>query len=191
MPKAFNRFLCLTCDVEIAVESDFQCLKQILQLLRELGVRGTFFVQFTKTNYSLLKNHDLISYFSKEHELGLHIHWGLDGPLYSGNFGLNSLSYAEQRKQLVESLKFCSEVGFKPKSFRGGGLCQTSKTLKLINKYGFLIDSSVAPKLNQTSEWLQSHTRVPYRSWYYPSKRDYAVPASNEIRYVRDSGMLF
>jgi hypothetical protein len=68
-------------------------------------------------------------------------------------------------------------MGFRPRSFRGGGLSQTTLALGLVHDYGFTVDSSVAANLNERERWFQNHVNVPYRSWYFPSKKGYDIPA--------------
>ena len=166
-----KRIACITCDVEIKSTGNIDNLKNIIDLLNKYGISGTLFLELTNNNIDLYKTNDLINHF-QNHELGLHIHW-----TDSRTKGLENLILDDMRKELENSLDFSKELGFKPVSFRGGGLCCTNASLRLIKEYGFKIDSSVAAKLNESGAWFQNHTNVPYKSWYYPSKQSYDIPA--------------
>jgi hypothetical protein len=169
----------MTCDVEVKQKEGLNQLRQILHLFDSYRLKGTFFFLFSCQDYNLLESSDLLSYFDR-HEFGLHIHWGeRNKSKTSLRDGLESLSVDTLKKEMEEGLECCKRLGFRPKSFRGGGLTQTTPALKLINRYGFLVDSSVASKLNEKGGWFQKHMRVPYRSWYFPSKKGYDIPASH------------
>jgi hypothetical protein len=131
----------------------------------------------SRKNFHLLEKLDVKSP-SDSHEFGLHIHWGDSNEQYSSEkMGLHSLPVELLRREMEEGVESCVELGFRPTSFRGGGLCQTTVALQLIHEHGFTVDSSVAPRLNETERWFQGHAAVPYRSWYFPSKKGYAIPA--------------
>jgi peptidoglycan/xylan/chitin deacetylase (PgdA/CDA1 family) len=174
-----DRVVCFTCDVEIGREEGLQQLAPILNLLDYYNVPATFFVIVSAGNYRLLENFELSSRL-ENHEIGLHIHWGESSRSNSSyTRGLDALSTIFLEKEMRECLEYCRKLNFRPTSFRGVGLCQTTEALKLIAKSGFHVDSSVAARLNEINGWFQKHTRVPYRSWYFPSKDNYDVPASD------------
>jgi hypothetical protein len=125
-------------------------------------------------NLSLFQRLDIRSFLGI-HEFGLHIHWG--GYDSSGNKSLRSLSTDVFTKEMRDAYEACLRMGFRPRSFRGGGLSQTTPVLELVYKHGFVVDSSVAAKLNQSERWFQNHVKVPYKSWYFPSKKGYDIPA--------------
>jgi len=77
-------------------------------------------------------------------------------------------------------LAYCRRLGFRPRSFRAGGLCQTTTALEVIARHGFHVDSSVASGLNEREGYFQEHQRVPSRSWYFPSKLGYDISASRK-----------
>jgi len=174
-----DRIVCFTCDVEIDREEDLRHFARIIKLFDHYNVRGTFFVIVSAENYPLLEDFDLSSRL-ENHEIGLHIHWGEScRPNNSYTRGLDALSTIVIEREMRECLEYCRKLKFRPTSFRGGGLCQTTEALKLVAKSGFRVDSSVAAKLNEKNGWFQKHTRVPYRSWYFPGKENYDVPASD------------
>jgi len=174
------RILCVTCDVEIIEkEADLSRLLRIFELLDYYHCKGTFFIDASSQNFRLLKRLDLRSY-TDMHEFGLHIHWGdSSGPNSSRYKGLRSVPIEVLKREMAEGYENCARLGFRPTSFRSGGLCQTTDALELVKKYGFTVDSSVGAKLNEKHLWLQNHAAVPYRSWYFPSKKGYDVPASD------------
>lgn len=171
--------VCLSCDVEIETESGLSQLKEILRLFKHYHVKGTFFLLVSLKNLPLFESLDFASY-SDSHEFGLHIHWGESSkPETSQSKGLESIPIDIIAREMEEGLECCKRLGFRPRSFRGGGLSQTTSTLKLVERYGFQVDSSVAPKLNEKGAWFQKHTYVPYKSWYFPSRHAYDIPASS------------
>jgi hypothetical protein len=167
--------ICITCDVEVQSKKNIEEIKDILALTNRYNIEGTFFIQTTHDNIDLYLDSKIVSNF-KNHELGLHIHWGNEESYIKG---LENISMEVMQRELEACLEFSKELGFTPISFRGGGLCCTNTSLKLIKDYGFKIDSSVATKLNEREGWFQGHMNVPYRSWYYPSKQSYDIPASS------------
>lgn len=172
-----KRVACITCDVEIESTKNIEQLRGIVALLDKYGINVTFFIEVTRTNIDLYLDSKIISIFN-DHELGLHIHWGVNGNMESYTKGLENISLENMQRELENSLELSKEIGFKPISFRGGGLCCTNTSLRLVKDYGFKIDSSVAARLNETCGWFQGHTNVPYISWYYSSKQSYDIPAS-------------
>ena len=169
---------CLTCDVEIEHKEGLYQLEEILRLFRRHHVKGTFFFLLSLKKYHLFESSDLLSYFDQQ-EFGLHIHWGESNkPETSLCKGLEFHSTDILKREIEEGLECCRRLGFRSKSFRGGGLSQTTPALKLVRRYGFQVDSSVASKLNEKAKWFQKHIHVPYRSWYFPSKKGYDFPAS-------------
>jgi len=171
--------VCMTCDVEIQRKEELGPFKKILQMLDSYSLRGTFFLIISQDNYDAFENLDLQSY-SERHEFGLHIHWGDSMKTGSSErTGLRSVPIGVLSSEIKCGIERCQKLGFTPKSFRGGGLCQTTEALKLISGHGFRVDSSVAARLNEKERWFQRHLQVPYRSWYFPSKEGYHIPASN------------
>jgi len=167
--------VCITCDVEVKSKENIRQLETIVSLLNKYDVKSTFFIEITQKNVGLYAGSKILSSLNNEgHELGLHIHWGNMG---SYTKGMENISLKYMQYELESSLKLAKEIGFKPTSFRGGGLCCTNTSLRLIMEYGFKVDSSVAAKLNEGKGWFQGHNNVPYRSWYYPSKQSYDMPA--------------
>jgi len=164
--------------VEIDNKEGLYQLAEIFKLFRHYQIKGTFFLLLSPESSSLLKSFDLCSY-SDQHEFGLHIHWGESNKMQTSfACGLKSISSDILRREMAESLECCKRLGVEPKSFRGGGLSQTTSALEVIHEQGFLVDSSVAFGLNEKESWFQEHTKVPARSWYFPEKRRYDLPAS-------------
>ncbi|MCX9084513.1 MAG: hypothetical protein OIN87_06950 [Candidatus Methanoperedens sp.] len=164
-------FSCLTCDVEVASTKNIEELKAIISLINRYDAICMFFIEISQKNFDLYKG---ISNLFEKHEVGLHIHWG---SMESYAKGLEKISIETMQTELEISLELLNKLGFKPISFRGGGLCCTDASLRLLKEYGFKIDSSVAAKLDEKEGWFQGHGSVPYMGYYYPSKRSYNIPA--------------
>jgi len=174
--------ICVTCDVEVKFRENIEEIENIVALLNKYDVNSTFFIEVTQNNIDLYLDSKILSCL--KHELGLHIHWG---NFESHAKSLENISLEKMRRELEDSLELSKELGFRPISFRGGGLCCTNTSLKLVKDYGFKIDSSVAAKLNEKERWFQGNMNVPYKSWYYPSKQSYDIPAFN---YEEKLGIL-
>jgi hypothetical protein len=160
-------------------EEDPARFARILELLDYYHCAGTFFLKPFPGNTDLLERLEIESY-SDTHEFGLHIHWGESNTLASSRSrGLNSLPRGLLNREIEAGLENCMKLGFRPRCFRAGGLSQTTQALMVINEHGFRVDSSVAAGLNEKEHWFQNHKNVPYRSWYYPSKNAYDIPASS------------
>jgi peptidoglycan/xylan/chitin deacetylase (PgdA/CDA1 family) len=151
---------------------------RILELLDHHHCGGTFFLKLFPRNAGLERLG--IESYSNRHEFGLHIHWGESNTVASSRSrGLNSVPADLLEREIEVGLESCMRLGFRPKCFRAGGLSQTTRALKVIKEHGFRVDSSVAAGLNEKERWFQNHKNVPYRSWYYPSKKAYDIPASS------------
>lgn len=163
-------YSCLTCDVEVESSRNIEELKYIVSLINRYGISCSFFMEITEKNVNLYS--EILEIF-ENHEVGLHIHWGNMDSLTKG---LKNIPIEQMTRELRESMKLLKEIGFKPISFRGGGLCCTTESLNLLKENKFKIDSSVAAKLDEKGGWYQGHKNIPYLPWYYPSKRSYDIP---------------
>ena len=196
-------YMCLTCDVEGNPEKWIKELSNLMKLVNKHEIKITFFVAFDEGKTSLPKYERISSMLhsleEEGHEIGLHIHWGswkvTNKILEDFNNGiklcksrrrsLRSFSQKEINEELEYNLRLMHKLGFSPKSFRGGGLCQTTDCLKVLVKHGFEIDSSIAPGLNEKYGWYQNHIYVPYnRGYYYPSANRYDLSAKNEEKRI-------
>lgn len=162
---------CLTCDVEIKALKNIEELIDIVSLINKYEACCTFFIEISHKNMKLY--YDIGKIF-ENHEIGLHIHWG---DMESYEKGLEMIPLETMQDELENGLELLNGMGYTPISFRGGGLCCNNVSLKLLKEYGFKIDSSVAAKLDEKNGWFQGHKDVSYKSWYYPSKQSYNIPA--------------
>jgi hypothetical protein len=178
--SGYSNFLCMTCDVEIEKKEDLVQIEKILQMFHSYHIKGTFFFLLSSKSYSLLEEADVFNHFDKQ-EFGVHIHWTkMDAVLKHLDRSLGSVPIESLEEDMVNSINRCKKLGMKPKSFRAGGLSQTTSVLRYVTKCGFEVDSSVAADLSEKDKWFQNHQKVPYRSWYFPDKRCYSLPAKLE-----------
>lgn len=177
---------CVTCDVEVKSTNNIEQLETIVALLDKYGINSTFFIEITQENVDIYSESKILSTLNN-HELGLHIHWGVGRDQESYTKGLENVRLEIMQREHEDAFKLSKELGFTPVSFRGGGLCCTNRSLRLIKDYRFKVDSSVAAKLSEKGGWLQGHTNVPYISWYYPSKQAYDLPT---LDYEERLGIL-
>lgn len=176
--------MCMTCDVEIKQKKDLAQLQRILEIFDHFRLKGTLFLMLSSNTYHIYEDSELLLNRYEEQEFGLHIHWGQslkEETIQEKCLKLLPLNVVKNEMQ--DSLSCCRKLGFKPTSFRGGGLSQTTPVLRLIKECGFKVDSSVAPNLDERN-WHQSHFNVPYRSWYFPSKKGYAFPAFSKNEQI-------
>lgn len=155
--------VCMTVDVE---DSDTTALLNIKNICQKHQAPVTWFIDpelsnepaHTKMLQDFVKNGD---------EVGLHVHW-------RGAYavGLDKTPIDTIKTQLDETMRIL-KPHFQLKSFRGGGLCQTTEVLHLIQDAGFEFDSSVAHNLSEDTGWFQKHYHVPPVSAYYPSVDHY------------------
>jgi hypothetical protein len=197
MPQ--DLFVCLSCDVEGNPDTWSKELEKLVHVVNKNEAKITFFVALDEGETHLFKYSRtaqmLHSFEQQGHEIGLHIHWGSWKiaeeirkdfhkriricPSYLNS--LESIGTEAIEAELQYYVELMHRLGFSPTSFRGGGLCQTTDCLKILAKHGFEVDSSVAPGLNEKGAWHQNHIHVSYdRSYYYPSKTRYDLPAKNE-----------
>jgi len=168
------RDCCLTCDVEIFSKEDARGFEGILDTLQKGRTKATFFIEMVKGNERIIKDCNVISKILDPglHEIGLHIHWK-DSRIR----GIHHYSHEMFRGELAEAISLLPGHAQNIKSFRAGGLCCSLKMLEVLGEFGFSVDSSVAPRLNESGHWRQRHKKVPYVSWYFPDKRLYWKPA--------------
>lgn len=159
--------VCVTVDVE---DSDLASLMGIKEVCQKYSAPVTWFVETKLCNQPDVL--DMLKSFTQGgDEVGIHIHW--EGSYSSG---LRSVPIEGIKDELEEALKL-SKSRFQVKSFRGGGLCQTTPVLEILQQEGFEFDSSVAYNLDESNGWYQGHENIHPVSAYYPSKNGYDVIA--------------
>lgn len=87
---------------------------------------------------------------------------------FSGNLETDS----EERKLLVLNARFQEVFGFAPTIFRSGRYGLSLHTAQLLEKHGFLIDTSVAPRTNFAAEGGPDYTDHEYDLFWFGEQRD-------------------
>ncbi|MCW3476924.1 polysaccharide deacetylase family protein [Limobrevibacterium gyesilva] len=87
---------------------------------------------------------------------------------FSGNLEANF----EERKLLALKAKFREVFGFEPTVYRSGRYGLSSHTGRLLEKHGFLIDTSVAPRTNFTVEGGPDYSDHDYELFWFGEQRD-------------------
>lgn len=166
MKKAVAKVVvCITVDVE---DSDLESLLKIKEVCQKYNAPITWFVEPAQCNQP--EALDLLKKFIKEgDEIGLHIHWS--GSYHSGIRSAQIEGVRIELEQAMESLA----PRFHPTSFRGGGLCQMTPVLKILEQTGFEFDSSVAYNLDEPAGWHQGHENIRPVSAYYPDRKSYDI----------------
>jgi peptidoglycan/xylan/chitin deacetylase (PgdA/CDA1 family) len=165
-----NVDFCVTVDVE---DSNPEYILNIKKICKKHNANVTWFVYPAKCNQP--ETLDTLAAFVKEgDEVGLHIHW----PRSS----LSKL-YNMAPDKIIKELQLSQNLlasRFDLKSFRGGGLCQETCVLPILEQQGFEFDSSVAYKLNESAIWHQGHDHIFPVSGYYPIAKAYDVIAYDD-----------
>ncbi|MCJ7563457.1 MAG: hypothetical protein MUP52_02575 [Candidatus Aminicenantes bacterium] len=176
--KGHERNCCFTCDVEISTEENVRELERIIEIFDRESIKATFFIEILPINERILKAHNIFEKILSKgiHEVGLHIHWK-----DSIRSGIKHYTQNMFRQELRGSLGLFPGLSPHLKSFRAGGLCCSSKMHDVLSEFGFLVDSSVAARLNEPIHWRQGHKKVPYISSYFPDKDDYWRAATNSL----------
>lgn len=152
-------------DDRTAREVAEQRLPQLLELLRELEVRSTFF--FTGTfarDYP-----DAVEAVDRAgHEVGCH---GLN---HDPSQAFDTLPESEQRAQLTEAARIFKEGGYELQSFRAPAARIRGTTIRILDEMGYAADSSVCSQrfdgplsfgLRHKLNWLYA-PRLPYHPSY-------------------------
>lgn len=134
----------LTSKYDGKTDAVFNCtvkgLTKTLELLKELGLKATFFIEARTLQY-LKENHGELLKPLMEYEVGCH---GLNHEDLTGEETGIRISYNEQLKILREATQTIKNLlKVKPQGFRAPYLKTNSDTFKALTKLGYLYDSSV------------------------------------------------
>lgn len=170
-------FVVITIDTEQDVNEDYvnqgtyanieYGLPKVLEIFNKYNCKGTFFV----TPDAILQNSNFFSHLKDEHEIGCHLH-----PEFFTSASLNEIKHREylcnfplyeQERMIEKSSKIIEkEIGLKPISFRAGRFGINSKTIDILVKNGYLVDSSCTPYISWNSDggpnWLNCPKNEPF-----------------------------
>lgn len=176
-----STYLVITVDVEQDVDKNFvyqgtyrnidEGLPKIIEVCEKYGAKLTLLVTPDMT----MKERIINLSTNRQHEIGLHVH-----PEYVQDFNLikgtkamtflNQLSYEEQREVIRKSVGlFLENLNIRPTSFRGGKFGINGDTLSILEKEGFLVDTSVTPSVDWSKIGGPNWLKAPHQP-YYPSR---------------------
>jgi hypothetical protein len=122
------------------------------EILAAYGLRPTYLL-----TYPVLENADVLRIIRGQHErgecdMGIDLHPWLtppfDGPTDQSSY-LGNLDVAVEERKLVKLMtKFREMFGMEPATFRAGCYALSHSTTRLLEKYGFVVDTSLAPRTN-------------------------------------------
>lgn len=116
---------------------------KVLDLLDELGLRATFFVEGWNAEHNA---HAICELASRGHEIGLH------GWVHET---FHNLSRSHAERVLTNSIDAFSKLGLRPQGFRAPGGKRGPHTADLLKEYGLTYDSSVDEIYVSSSEIRQ------------------------------------
>ena len=170
----------ITIDIEQDISSKLrdsykgvEALPKFLDLLKEHGLKACFFT----TADVCIKYPEIIKRIVVEkHELGCH---GLNHEMFWFKSYRKQFMEIEKATEIIENV-----VGIRPKMFRTPKFGVSGKTIKVLEKVGYEIDSSVMPnsvtRIFKGLYTVHSLTGAP-RTPYYPSHEDVTKKGGSTI----------
>ena len=173
----------------LSFESVLKGIPEILQpLFEKYFIKPTYLL-----SPEVILDNACISMFnslSSDFELGTHLHGEFIAPYKLSNPTITSdfqCYYPEQIER--EKLKNLTEIfkekfGYNPKSFRAGRFGASSRTIKILEKLEYLVDSSVTPY----TKWSDQKGEVDFLNApvfpYFPFYDDITKPGNSRILEV-------
>ncbi len=156
------------------------CMRNISELHGVVGAYGV--VPAYLLTYPLLEDADVVRSLRGQVErgrclLGLQLHPWVTPPFdedvgtrfsYSGNLRSN----LEERKLIVLKSKFAECFGYEPLIYRSGRYGLSKQTALLLEKHGFEIDTSLAPRTTFDAEGGPDTTDVDYGLFWFGERRN-------------------
>jgi len=133
---------------------------------------------------------------SGNYEYGTHLHASFIEPekLYSDYAGVACPKFQCKLPEAIEYHKlenltqlFADQLGYKPTSFRAGRYGAGAQSLRSLEKLGYLVDTSVTPKMR----WQEPAGSVDFRQApmqpYTPSDQDIALTSASGSRNILEA----
>jgi peptidoglycan/xylan/chitin deacetylase (PgdA/CDA1 family) len=156
-----------------------KAMPRVLDILFDRGVPATWFITHDREQRIDQEFPSLVEKMNENGEIGCHVHF-LIGAGPSSRFEQSIVSQME----LIENATLLLRArGFRVCSFRGGNNFFDENTLKVLEKLGYLIDSSVVPGYCSTlyPGFVVNHKRRLSSKPYFPSYFDHCVPGNSKI----------
>lgn len=181
------------CTVVIDAEEDFDwlapvhgtafstaCMRQIRELAEIFGAYGA--VPAYLLTYPVLEDADVVRLIRRQLErgqcvVGLQLHTWVTPPFggeasHRSSFSGNLDADLEERKLVTLKAKFVECFGFVPLVFRSGRYGLGQQTASLLERHGFAIDTSLAPRTTFEAEGGPDYTGYDYRLFWFGRRRN-------------------
>jgi len=165
LPRNDKIFIFFTTDLEYnpkyPKKASYDGFKNYLEILQTNNIPSTFFVC---GDFAMDNKKDIIDLSNNENEIGSHSynHINLGPNVWWGKKFIPSVGYETRKKSILKNHEVLSKILKRdPVSFRAPYLSIDGITLKILNKAGYKIDSSV-------NNFLFGLPTVPY----HPSKNN-------------------
>lgn len=178
------------CAVAVDAEEDFDwntpspsteysthCMKGIRNLQEILSAYGV--VPTYLLTYPILEDSDVVKILRRQIsrrqcDVGVQLHPWLNPP-FDGNEGTsfsgNLHPRLEERKLVELKRRFIQCFGVKPSIYRAGRYALGRNTASLLEKHGFTIDTSLAPRTTSTDDDGPDHACYDYQVFWFGEQR--------------------
>ena len=156
-----------------------KAIPKVLEMLREQKVPGTYFIAHDNENKIDQEFPSLVESMNENGEIGCHIHFRRGSE--KGSPYERSIDF--QNSIIGDSTNFLRDIGFDVRSFRGGANFFDENTIKVLEKFDYLTDSSVVPGLysEPAKGLVVDHKQRLYSKPYFPSHSNHCVPGGSKI----------
>ncbi|MDE2582580.1 MAG: hypothetical protein KGL52_13175 [Rhodospirillales bacterium] len=157
------------------------------EILGSYGLPPTYLL-----TYPVLEDDDAVRLLRREHErgrcaLGVQMHPWVNPPFGTGadhrlSFPLNLPGAVEEAKIVRLAEKFAAVFGFAPRVFKAGRYGVGAQTVALLERLGFLIDTSVAPRTDLGAEGGPDFSGFGTRPfWFGTTRRLLELPVCRDV----------
>jgi predicted deacetylase len=173
-------------------ETDYStdCMRRIADLqevVSAYGIRPTYLL-----TYPVLEDTQAVGVLRRQHargdcDMGLQLHPWVTPPFdeaagTQASYLLNLDAATEERKLLALMAKFRACFGFDPTTFRAGRYGLSSATAGLLERHGFAIDTSLAPRTDFSAESgpdFSAYECEPF--WFGEARKLLEVPLCRSV----------
>ncbi len=180
------------CAVAVDAEEDFDwarpfrstaysthCMRHTRELQEVVGAYGV--VPSYLLTYPVLDDDDVVRILRRQLgrgqcDVGVQLHpWvnppfeGEDGPGMS--FSGNLAAGLEERKLVALKSRFVERFGREPRLYRAGRYGLGPDTATILERHGFTVDTSLAPRTDATEEGGPDHSRYDFGAFWFGERR--------------------
>jgi hypothetical protein len=200
---AFVRSNRLICTIAIDAEEDFDWelpiqgtlistshIRNICNLHGLLSAYGA--IPTYLLTYPVLEDADMVRIIRRELDkshcaVGVQLHPWVTPPFddvltHSRSFSGNLEANLEEKKLLALKRKFRAGFGFDPEVYRAGRYGLSHQTCELLEKHGFMIDTSLAPRTNFMADGGPDYSDYDYQLFWFGARRNLLeIPLCREV----------